>query len=667
MTGNTPSTDTLLEIGSWSDPRLSPTERGARPAWGVAVLTDVVTHASNSVGPHYRSRLVLLDLRPGSRGPRWRTITQGDLDREPRWSPDGAHIAFTRSVRDASGKPGPTQLMLLDLAGGEPRPLASHPNPIRHHAWLDARTLVYVSRRDRHDDAVARGLGRRIERRSHRFDGMGWVPEPETDLVKVDLEGNARVLRTLPQTPSELAVTADGSTLAWMAPRDNDEWDDLLQRIHICPVNGRGRPRDLLGVGVRAGQLAFVPDGSAITFVAPSDLRGQGRESTLFKVDLKAGARQPTPLTHGVEVGCGVAGDTRYGAFPTTPRFHPDGRTLTVVVNRRGRSALAKVHSAGKHPRLEEPRLRNRVISAFDAAGGWALAVVENATSPSELLLQAPDGRETALTALHAPLNARMGWVAPQERTLKGVDGHPLHYFWWAPKRPRKDRAMVVQVHGGPHTNDGFGFRFEYQRLLAAGYAVVSLNPRGSTSLGEAHAMAVLQAYGTIDALDVMAVVEHASAAAGGGVPVHLTGGSYGGFMTNWLVGAHPARFRSAVTQRSICNWVSFYGTSDIGPRFTEAEVGVAPWENLEGLWRASPLSMVAQVRTPILILHSENDHRCPIEQAEQWFSALKRVGKAETALVRFPDEGHELSRSGRPDRRMQRLDLILGWFENHP
>jgi dipeptidyl aminopeptidase/acylaminoacyl peptidase len=186
----------------------------------------------------------------------------------------------------------------------------------------------------------------------------------------------------------------------------------------------------------------------------------------------------------------------------------------------------------------------------------------------------------------------------------------------------------VVQVHGGPHTNDGFGFRFEFQRLAAAGYAVVSLNPRGSSSFGEDFATAALLRYGTVDADDVMAVVEHAAAHHDApDAPVHLTGGSYGGFMTNWLVGHQPERFRSAVTQRSICNWVSFFGTSDIGPWFTEGEVGPAPWLDLDALWRASPLRKVADVVTPTLVLHSEDDHRCPIEQGEQWFSALQAAG----------------------------------------
>ena len=194
---------------------------------------------------------------------------------------------------------------------------------------------------------------------------------------------------------------------------------------------------------------------------------------------------------------------------------------------------------------------------------------------------------------------------------------------------------------------------------------MVTSNPRGSSSYGAAHASAMLGGYGTVDADDVMAVVDHAVATHDDpGAPVHLTGGSYGGFMTNWLV-TRTDRFRSAVTQRSICNWLSFYGTSDIGYRFAEHEVNGAPWNDLEALWRAESAERRRR-RHADADRPRRGDHRCPIEQAEQWFVALKRIGKAETKLVRFPEESHELSRSGRPDRRIRRLDEIVGWFEAH-
>lgn len=656
----------LLELAAVADPRLAPCAPGARPARAAATLTSIVA-GREAEPPRYRSRILLLDLRPEAEGGGARELTRGETDRAPRWSPDGRRLAFLRGGRDAQGNPTPAQLAVIDLDGGEARVLSEGPNPVTAFAWQDDDHLLAVTRGDRVDEGVKRGLGRVIDRRCHRFDGTGFLPPSAADLVRISVSaGGARVLATLPHAPDDLSVAPGGRRLAFLAPADDGEADEGLERLWILRL-GRKRardPEDALGRVVRAGGLTWSPDGARIAFLAPSDLTGFGRATSLWLTTRGGGA--PRRLTDDVEVGHAVAGDARHGAYPATPRWTSDGRALVVLVNEAGRTRLARV-GVGRRPLLEPLGGGDRVVTAFDAADEWALQVVETPTQPGELVLRAPDGSERRLTAYHDAWCARFALSGPVERRFTSGDGTSLAYLWWAPARPRADRAVVIQVHGGPHTNDGFGFRFEYQRLLAAGYAVAASNPRGSTSFGEAHASAALRRYGTIDADDVMAVVDHAIAHhESPDAPVHLTGGSYGGFMTNWLVTQHPARFRSAVTQRSICNWVSFHGTSDIGPWFTEGEVGDAPWVDLEGLWRASPLRYVAAVTTPILVLHSEQDHRCPIEQAEQWFSALKRSGRAEARLVRFPDEGHDLSRSGRPDRRMQRIDLILDWFERH-
>ena len=657
----------LTELVAIADPQLAPTPGGERPLRALATVTDVVP-GEDKDPPRYRSRLALIDLAAEAAGPRLRTLTFGEQDRSPRWSPDGRRVAFLRGGRDAKGAPIPARLAVLDLGGGEARVLTDGPNPVTAFAWRDDASLLVVTRGDRKDEGVERGLGRVVDRRWHRLDGVGFLPDPEADLVQIALaDGAARKLATLPYAPDEIAIAPGGRRLAFLAPADAAEYDAGVERLWTVRL-GRKRadaPEDLLGVTLRGGNLAWSPDGVRLAFLAPSDLTGFGRSTSLWLSRRGPGA--PRRLTDpDLELSVAIAGDTRRGAYPIAPRWSPDGRSLTVVLNQAGRSQLARV-GLGRTPVVEPLGGGDRVITAFDAHGDWALQVAETPTAPGELFLRAPDGGETRLTALNDGWTARFRLSAPVERRFSTADGTALAYLWWAPAKPRGDRAVVIQVHGGPHTNDGFGFRFEYQRLLAAGYAVVALNPRGSTSFGEAHATAMLLRYGTIDADDVMAVVEHALAHhERPDAPVHLTGGSYGGFMTNWLVGQQPGRFRSAVTQRSISNWVSFYGTSDIGPWFTEGEVGPAPWADLEALWRASPLRYVENVVTPTLIIHSENDHRCPIEQAEQWFTALKQLGRAETRLVRFPDEGHELSRGGRPDRRIQRIDLILDWFERH-
>ncbi len=668
----------LLDLAYVADPRLAPVAAGAPPTLAVATLTTVVP-GEGEAPPRYRTRLHRFDLEPaasalaaGREAPAptgGRPLTSGERDTAPRWSPDGARIAFLRARLEPSGAFAPAQLAVIDVAGGEARTLTEWPTPVLAHAWLDERTVLVATRGDRVDEDAKRGLGRTVDRRRHRMDGVGFAPVAPVDLVRVPVDGaEPRVVATLGQEPRGLTVVVVDRTahLAWFAPLDDAEHDEGRARLWTATL-GRGKasaPRDVLGAAIAGGSPAWSSDGKQLAFLAANDLRSLGRPTCAWVV-AAAGGDPERVGDPDVEASPSAGGDARYGTYPATPVWTGAGDALVVIANRDGRSGLERV-ALGAGGGADVRTGGDFVTTAFDGDDRWTLAVVETPATPGELVLVGPDGNTARLSTANDAWVERHRPRTFEARALARSDGGEVAYGVLAPRRPRRDRAIVVQVHGGPHTNDGWGFRFEFQRLAAAGYTVVWLNPRGSSSYGEVHATAMLRRYGTIDADDVLAVVDDVLAHhARPDAPVHLTGGSYGGFMTNWLVG-HTDRFQSAVTQRSICNWISFFGTADIGPFFTEGEVGDAPWLDLEALWRQSPLAYVEHVVTPTLVLHSENDHRCPIEQAEQWFGALKRLGRAETRLVRFPDEGHELSRSGRPDRRMQRIDLILEWFRAH-
>jgi dipeptidyl aminopeptidase/acylaminoacyl peptidase len=230
------------------------------------------------------------------------------------------------------------------------------------------------------------------------------------------------------------------------------------------------------------------------------------------------------------------------------------------------------------------------------------------------------------------------------------------------PGRGRGKRPLILEIHGGPHALYGNAFFHEFQTLAAQGYHVLYTNPRGSRGYGEQFCSEIAGGWGNLDYQDLMAavdlIVQRPDVDA---ERLGVAGGSYGGYMTNWIVG-HTNRFKAAITMRCLSNFLSFYGTSDIGPWFGERELAGSPRDQLARYWELSPLAHVEKVQTPILILHGEQDLRCPLEQAEQWFVSLRRLGKT-AEFVRFPEESHDLSRSGRPDRRLLRMERIVEWF----
>ena len=226
----------------------------------------------------------------------------------------------------------------------------------------------------------------------------------------------------------------------------------------------------------------------------------------------------------------------------------------------------------------------------------------------------------------------------------------------------------VLEIHGGPHGMYGFGYFHEFQVLASRGYAVIFANPQGSTGYEQAHTEALRGKWGEVDFPQQMAVVD-AAIARGGIEPNRLgvAGGSYGGFMTNWVIG-HTDRFRAAVTQRTISNMYSMYGTDDIAVISLAHEIGGAPWDSPELMARymaLSPISYVRNMTTPLLILHAEQDYRCPMEQAEQLYLALKQLGR-KVEFVRFPDESHGLTRGGKPKHRIEHMTRLVGWFDAH-
>jgi dipeptidyl aminopeptidase/acylaminoacyl peptidase len=657
MTARLASQD-LSKLRFISDPRVCPA--GDLVA---AVVTRIV-QGQHDEPPRYQSEIHLFDFEGNSR----LATAPAYSDTRPRFAPDGSSLAFLRR----SGKDESAQLVLVPVgadAAAEVDELTEEPGDVESFEWHPTqKRIAFLSRAKRRITSTP--VSRTVDRLAHKLDAKGFLPSDRRRLRLLDIGGEARDATRTDLDFEEVTWSVDGRHLFAAGAAHVLERDEDLRRLWRLDADERGSEPVEISGPMHMSNLSSSPDGDLVAFVAPARSGEPSSPATVWVVSTAGG--EPRSLSAEEDLFPSTGGDCRYGDYPNRPRWSGGGRLL-VNRNRKGASWLTLVDVAdGSATEMAssqgevEASLGASVVTAFDSAAGLLALVIESSSRPGELYLSRGLDAPRRLSALNDELVASAEFV-----TARGPfapdPAAGAEYWRLDPARPRSDGALVVQVHGGPHTNVGHGFYFEYQLLAARGYTVIYGNPRGSSSYGNAFATSILGCYGTVDADDIIGFTEDALARhQAQDAPVHLTGGSYGGFMTNWLV-AHTERFRSAVTQRGICNFTSFYGTSDIGYRFTERELRGTPWDDPERLWQQSPLRLAHRIATPLLIVHSESDLRCPVEQAQQLFVAVRRSGNAETKLILFPEESHELSRSGRPDRRVERLDAIIGWFESHP
>jgi dipeptidyl aminopeptidase/acylaminoacyl peptidase len=298
-------------------------------------------------------------------------------------------------------------------------------------------------------------------------------------------------------------------------------------------------------------------------------------------------------------------------------------------------------------------------LRSFTVDGSVLAAVIATPSTSGEVVLLR-DGVPQVLTDYSKPLRDK-GIRPMVELETTAPDGYPVHGWLVLPEGAGPHPVLRV-VHGGPFTQQDWAVFDEAQVYAAAGYAVVLGNPRGSAGYGQTHGHAITHGFGTVDVDDVLALLDKALERPDlDASRVGIMGGSYGGFMTSWLAAHHGERFKAAWSERAVNAWDSMVGSSDIGYTFVDAYIGASPEVQRE----RSPLSYAAQIKIPFAVVHSEQDWRCPLEQAQRMFVALRRAG-APAEMVLFPGEGHELSRSGRPRHRLQRFEAILEWWARH-
>ncbi len=394
--------------------------------------------------------------------------------------------------------------------------------------------------------------------------------------------------------------------------------------------------------------------GETFALVLAGDNRfGLNTDPDFYKLDYATGALR-LYARHGEAVGSSVGSDVRYGGGRAVRMA---GDVCYFITTRFDGACLYKLEDGVISPVVE----KDGSVDCFDVCGDRILLVGLFDMRPQELY----DGRCRRLSRFNdAALRGK--YVARPRPLNVQRDGYEVHGFVLEPLDydPAKKYPVILDVHGGPKTVYGPVFYHEMQYWAGRGYFVIFCNPTGSDGRGAF--MDIRGKYGTVDYEDLMAFCDGALAAYPAMDPENLfeTGGSYGGFMTNWIIG-HTDRFRACASQRSISNWFSFYGVSDIGVEFAPDQNASDPWSDPEKLWRHSPMRYADRVKTPTLFIHAFEDYRCPVDQGYQMFTALVAHG-VESKMVCFRGENHELSRSGKPAHRLKRLNEITAWFDVH-
>ncbi|HKV89533.1 MAG TPA: prolyl oligopeptidase family serine peptidase [Candidatus Dormibacteraeota bacterium] len=610
-----------------------------------------------------RSRIVvrrLLDAEPiePSGGAR--------RDHSPEWSPDGRRLAFVSRV-------GPTdQLFVIDIAsGGETRQLSSVPDGISGPAWSpDGSRIAFIGLVPSDPDAVVEDprppegreqvrrvpIARIARRLDYKHDGQGYVDGRYHHLFVVSVEtGESKQLTEGAWEVQGFDWAPDGARL--VVSGNAEPGADLQRELNLYLVDLAGTRRRL-GGGFYLSSPIWSPRGDEIAFIAPNGLDA-GLIERLWVVPLAGAGPRCLTVNFDQAVNDGVITDMRAG-HGAPIYWSAEGDRIYFLASGPGVTGVYSVDLEGS---VRQEAGGQRRIYDFHVAGGVLAFCASDSSNPGELHL-ITQGAEARLTDLNPWLRDRHV-AQPEHHNFTAPDGWQLEGWVLKPQGLDETRLhpLVMEIHGGPHGQYGWAFFHELQVLAGMGFVVFYMNPRGSDGYGERFRREVVRDWGGKDYADLMSSLDQLLDRAGyiDRNRLGVGGGSYGGYMTNWIIG-QTDRFAAAVSMRSISNLVSEYSQHDI-VLWGTLELGSPPWPDLDELWRRSPIRYVQNMRTPLLLTCGEMDLRCAISQSEELFGAMRLLGKT-VELMRFPEESHDLSRNGRPDRRVARLRGIASWYE---
>ena len=602
----------------------------------------------------YRIRLWRVPMTRG----RAEQITSGDVDTRPRFSPDAKRLLFL------STRSGESQPWLLPLSGGEPTQLAEFEGGVGAADWApDGESVLALAESGENRFLVGdreSPTARQIRDLNWRLDLVG-IRDHFTSLWVVPARGGKPTRRTEPRYEVAQAFwSPDGKRIGFVA--DLRPEAAVLEEPQAWSISARGgRASKLAELKGEIVAGAWSPRGR-LAFLGLDKMKHGGWENVgLWVKEGRSQQRLGEELDRMFFYA--VVTDLHdFGARFPPPLIWLDDENLLCLVSDRGSCVPYRFGLDGAIERLVE---REDAVCAWLAEGGGRIATIASIAGGGAEVYAVEDGDLRQLSRNGAR------WFAPYRRdperhSIAHRDGHELD-AWLVRPRGRRSRGLVLQIHGGPHLAHGPSPWLEMVALADAGFTVLYGNPRGSVSYGEDFARAIDGNWGDTDASDCLRLVDWAvRKGIAGRDHVGLLGLSYGGYMTNWLLGHHPGRFAAAVSENPVLDLFSFYGESDYGFLIAEHAAGVEkPWTAYERLFDRSPSSQLHRNTAPLLLLQAEGDLRCPAGQTDMAFTLLRRLGQT-VEMVRYPDEFHLTLSIGRPDRRVDRIERIVDWFERY-
>lgn len=642
-------------------------------------------------------------------------LTQGPRDSSPRWSPDGKYLVFVR-VTEKDGRPDLPQLFMLPMAGGDSFQFTKLTRGAGQPQWSpDGKLIAFVNSANPEDLArekesqesapnpapatapqtaappaptAAASPARKpeekresdvrvITRAVYRSNGAGYLDTKHPQHIWVvaaprnpEEKVTPRQLTTGRFDDENVTWAKDSSRIYYVAELLDEPYYETPQTdIFSISVSGGGRVK-LTSVDMNTGGFALSPNGKQIAFIAQTSKPiNSYTQPDLWVLDLGPDAK-PRNLTGGFDydVGSGVGGDNappRAGGG-NLPIWSPDGRSIMHMYAKEGQANLATFSvTNGKHTEVTRG---DQAVQAFRSIPGTT-KVVYTVSTPTRIgdlfWMDKPGGEAKQLTRLNEELFSRLNLTEPESIWYQSFDGKRVHAWVQKPPNfePGKKYPLILNIHGGPHTAYGFVFDHEFQWMAAKGYVVLYPNPRGSTSYGQEFGNIIQYHYPGDDYKDLMAGVDEVIRRGYiDTTKLGVTGGSGGGLLTNWTIG-QTTRFAAAVSQRDIANWADWWYTADF-VLFQPSWFKHPPFDDPSDYRSRSPLTYIKNVTTPLMLILGETDYRTPPGAGgEAMFRALK-YRKIPTVMVRFPNESHELSRSGQPWHRIERLQHIVGWFD---